>query len=72
LKVNSIAIVGVFNIGQEKARLAQAFGMHTIGVRRSCKATEHIEEMYTMDQLDYALAESDYVVNILPLTDETK
>ncbi|CAJ1316272.1 D-2-hydroxyacid dehydrogenase [Paenibacillus nuruki] len=72
LKGKSIAIVGVGNIGQETARLAQAFGMHTIGVRRSGEATEYIKQMYTMDKLDTALAEADYVVNILPLTDETQ
>lgn len=72
LKGKTIAIVGVGNIGQETARLAQAFGMQTIGVRRSGKSTDYIEHMYTMDKLDEALVNADYVINILPLTDETE
>lgn len=67
----TIVIVGVGQIGSHTARVAQAFGMRTVGVRHSGKSDPHIEVMYKVDQLDKALAEGDYVVNILPLTDET-
>ncbi|WP_046213102.1 D-2-hydroxyacid dehydrogenase [Paenibacillus wulumuqiensis] len=68
----TIVIVGVGNIGAGTAQLAKAFGMRTIGVRRSGKEQEGIDRMYKMDELDEALGEGDYIVNILPLTGETE
>ncbi|WP_458119771.1 D-2-hydroxyacid dehydrogenase [Paenibacillus sp. Z6-24] len=68
----TIVIVGVGNIGAGTARLAKAFGMRTIGVRRSGKEQDGIDRMYTMEQLDEALRDGDYIVNILPLTGETE
>jgi len=67
----TLGIVGVGSIGKEIARLAQAFGMRTIGVRRSAAPTDGIDEMHGMEGLDRVLAESDFVVNVLPYTDET-
>ena len=46
--------------------------MRTVGVRHSGKSDPHIEVMYKVDQLEEALSEGDYVVNILPLTSETR
>lgn len=64
-------IVGVGQIGSSAAKVAQAFGMKTVGVRRSGKPDPHIDVMFKIDQLDEALAEGDFIINILPLTDET-
>jgi len=58
-------------VGTEIARIAQAFGMHTLGVRRSGRPAPHVDDMRTPDRLDEALAESDVVVNVLPHTEET-
>ncbi|MGG3281739.1 D-2-hydroxyacid dehydrogenase [Paenibacillus solani] len=68
----TIVIVGVGQIGSHAAKVAQAFGMRTVGVRHSGKSDPHVEVMYKVDQLEEALAEGDYVVNILPLTNETR
>ncbi|MGO4786726.1 D-2-hydroxyacid dehydrogenase [Paenibacillus sp. 2KB_20] len=68
----TIVIVGVGQIGSHTARVAQAFGMRTVGVRHSGKSDPYVEAMYKVDQLDEALAEGDYIVNILPLTDDTR
>jgi len=68
----TIVIVGVGQIGSHAAKVAQAFGMRTVGVRHSGKSDPHVEVMYKVDQLEEALAEGDYVVNILPLTGETR
>ncbi|KOP66665.1 2-hydroxyacid dehydrogenase [Bacillus sp. FJAT-18019] len=68
----TIVIVGVGQIGSHAAKVAQAFGMRTVGVRHSGKSDPHVEVMYKVDQLEEALAEGDYVVNILPLTSETR
>lgn len=65
-------IVGVGQIGSNTAKVAKAFGMRTVGVRRSGKPDPNIDVMYKVDELDHALAEGDFIINILPLTDETK
>ncbi len=72
LNGKTLAIVGVGEIGRETARLAKAFGMQVIGVRRSEQSEQHVDRMYTMDGLHEALGQADYIVNVLPLTDETR
>lgn len=67
----TIGILGVGAIGQETARLAKAFGMHVIGFRRSGEPAEFVDQMVSSSGLTALLAESDYVVNTLPLTPET-
>ncbi|GAB6927029.1 phosphoglycerate dehydrogenase [Paenibacillus sp. JCM 10914] len=68
----TIVIVGVGQIGSHTARVAQAFGLRTVGVRNSGKSDPYIDVMYKVDDLDKALSEGDYIVNILPLTDDTQ
>ncbi|WP_322923177.1 D-2-hydroxyacid dehydrogenase [Paenibacillus campi] len=68
----TIVIVGAGNIGMGTARLARAFGMKTVGVRRSGQPLDEFDHMYSMEQLDTALALADVVVNILPLTEQTR
>ncbi|MWV44559.1 D-2-hydroxyacid dehydrogenase [Paenibacillus sp. HJL G12] len=67
----TLVIVGVGEIGRETARLAKAFGMKVIGVRRSAKPEPHVDQMYTMDGFHEAIGQADYIVDLLPLTDET-
>jgi phosphoglycerate dehydrogenase-like enzyme len=68
----TIGIIGVGAIGKETAKIAKAFGMKVLGVRHSGKQHEHVDEMYTTDQLDMVLPSCDYVVVTLPLTKDTK
>lgn len=67
----SMVIVGTGNIGKQTAKVAKAFGMHTIGVNRSGSPVEDIDELYTQKRLHEAVSKGDIIVNILPLTDET-
>lgn len=69
---DTMGIVGVGSIGQEVARLAKGFGMHVLGVRRSGASAEHVDEMYTIEEFPRLLDKSDYVVNIIPLTEHTR
>ncbi|MCP8970377.1 D-2-hydroxyacid dehydrogenase [Ectobacillus ponti] len=68
----TIGIIGVGAIGSETARLAKAFGMRTLGIRRSGEAAPYVDEMHTLAQLHTILPRCDYVVVTLPLTDETR
>lgn len=67
----TVAVIGAGQIGREVARLARAFDMKVIAVRRSGGDTPEADVTYTTSELDKALAEADYVVNILPYTSET-
>ena len=67
----TIGIIGVGAIGKETARIAKAFGMTVLGVRRSGKPEDFVDQMYTADQLSILLPQCDYVVITLPLTKDT-
>ena len=66
-----LGIVGLGEIGSEVARLAQAFGMEVIGLRRSVRGDE-ICETWPNDRLHELLGRSDAVVVATPLTDDTR
>lgn len=85
LRDGTLGIVGYGSIGREVARLARAFGMRILALRRSTGrskqgyASKDIgdpggtipEKFYPPDALHEMLSESDYVVVALPLTHET-
>lgn len=69
----TIGIAGVGAIGEETARIAKAaFGMRVIGMRRSGAPAPHVDEMYGAGTQLQWLPECDYVVSIMPATNETK
>lgn len=73
LRGGTVLVLGLGAIGTEVARLAKAFGMHTIGVnRRGASDSPHVDEVYATDRLLDVLARSDAVVVTLPLTEETE
>lgn len=67
----TVCILGVGSIGEEIARIAREFGMKTVGVRRTGKASPFIDEMYTDENMLFAVLNADYVICALPLTDDT-
>lgn len=69
---NTIAVIGLGGIGSDLAKKAKAFDMHVIGIRRNLDdKPEYVDELYTLDDLDYVLGRADYVALALPLTDRT-
>lgn len=68
----TMLIAGTGAIGQEVARLVKAFRMKTIGISKSGRAKENFDETYTMDELNAQLGNADYVINVLPATEETE
>ena len=75
LKGRTVGIVGLGAIGAGVARLAQAFGMRVVAIKRSATPgdrAQHCDALYPPDGLPSLLAESDYIVLATPLTDETR
>ncbi|NJJ41899.1 D-2-hydroxyacid dehydrogenase [Paenibacillus apii] len=68
----TVVIAGTGEIGAATARIAKAFGMRTIGVRRIDDPLPGFDAMYTTSRLKDAVAEGDFVINTLPLTGETR
>jgi len=72
LRQQTIVVFGLGAIGTEIARLAQAFHLHVIGVRRSpaCDG-DPVDELVTPDQLIQVLPRANWLAVAAPLTDET-
>lgn len=68
----TLAVVGTGSIGQEVARLGRAFGMITVGVNTSGDLPPHFDQVYSSEQLQQALSKADFVVLLVPLTEDTK
>ncbi|MFQ3546261.1 D-2-hydroxyacid dehydrogenase [Halobacillus rhizosphaerae] len=68
----TMVLLGTGAIAQETARLAKAFHMKTIGVSKSGNAKPHLDETYTVEELKDVLPEADFVVAVLPSTEETR
>lgn len=69
---STLTIVGAGSIGEELARLGQAFQMKTIAVTNTGGSRPYFDEIYQNDTLEDALKVADIVVSILPSTEETK
>lgn len=67
----TLAVVGLGNIGQNIARLARGCGMRIVGCRRTMKQTPHVDRLYPLAELRTMLAEADYVAVAAPLVAST-
>ena len=69
----TMLLIGVGAIGERTAKIAAAFDMRVIGLRRNVAlAVPGIERMVCPDQLLDVLPEADFVVITAPLTPETR
>lgn len=69
----TMVLIGVGAIGEHTAKIAAAFDMHVIGVRRDpSQPAAGVDRMVGHDQLLDVLPEADFVVLTVPLTRETK
>jgi phosphoglycerate dehydrogenase-like enzyme len=71
LEGKTMLILGYGSIGRMTARTAQIFGMKIIGVCRHAETEEQGITVLPITRLTEALPRADYVVNILPLTQDT-
>lgn len=69
----TMLLVGLGRIGNRVARLARAFGMHVIGVRRDAAAGPgDAHEVHAFTALNALIPKADVVVLCCPLTEETR
>ena len=67
----TLGILGLGAIGREVARLAAALRMRVIGTRRRPERMEHVAEVLAPSRTAEVLAQSDFVLLLLPVTLET-
>lgn len=69
----TIAVLGLGDIGRSYARKVKALGAaKVIGVRRNVNdKPDYIDDMYTLDELDKVLPQSDIVAMVLPSCKQT-
>lgn len=67
----TLGILGLGAIGREVARIAAAVGMRVIGTRRRPEPVADVAEVLHTDRTPEVLAESDFLLLLLPATPET-
>lgn len=67
----TVSIFGAGTIGEEIAQNLKCLNMKVIGVNTSGKSNPHFDEMYTLEQKKQVIQQSDFIVLLLPVTDET-
>lgn len=67
----TLGILGLGAIGGEVARIAAALGMRVIGTKRRPQSMAHVAEVLPPERTDEVLAQSDFVLLLLPATPET-
>ncbi|MCO7176568.1 D-2-hydroxyacid dehydrogenase [Sporolactobacillus kofuensis] len=67
------AIIGYGDIGSEIAHRLKAFGTRVLAVKRTVRQVpEDADAVFDLNDLDEVLSKSDFVINVLPLTEETQ
>jgi phosphoglycerate dehydrogenase-like enzyme len=67
----TLGILGLGAIGQEVARMAAAFGMRVIGTKRRPEPMPNVELVLPADGTEEVVAQSDFLVLLLPGTPAT-
>ncbi|MBN9277495.1 MAG: D-2-hydroxyacid dehydrogenase [Hyphomicrobium sp.] len=68
----TLGILGLGAIGQQLAMKASALEMRVIGTKRTPEPVVGVDKVYGFNETDKVLAESDYVVVLLPVTPLTE
>lgn len=68
----TLLVVGVGSVGGDVARWAKQFGLKVIGVRRSGKAHESVDEMHTPDAIPGLVPRADFIIVTAPATRESQ
>ncbi|MDF9746183.1 D-2-hydroxyacid dehydrogenase [Natrinema salsiterrestre] len=65
-------IVGTGTLGRGVADIVGALGVEPVGVRRSDDTLPEFDRMYAVDDLHEAIADAEFVIVTVPLTDATR
>lgn len=68
----TLGIVGLGAIGAEVARKAKSLEMNVVGVNRLGTPAPNVDKVYPIVEIDKVLAQSDYVLLLIPATAETE
>jgi glyoxylate/hydroxypyruvate reductase A len=76
LKGKTLAIVGLGRVGREIARLSRCFGIRVYATKRHVDGMDpesvNVDKLYPSSELKQMLGEADFVVLIVPETQETR
>lgn len=73
LRGRTLLLVGLGAIGAETARLAKAFGMQVLAVKRDASGQHrHVDELHPAERLRDLFGRADAIVSSLPLTEATR
>jgi phosphoglycerate dehydrogenase-like enzyme len=67
----TLGILGLGAIGRDVARIAAALGLRVIGTRRRLEPMADVAEVFPADRTPEVLAQSDFLLLLLPATPET-
>jgi len=68
----SCLIVGFGDVGKKLANVCKALEMNVSAVGRSINEHKSVDNFFTMEEISTAVSNADYVINLLPLNDETE
>ena len=68
----TLGILGLGEIGREVAKKAGALELRVIGTRRAAEPVAQVDRIYPPEATDEVLAQSDFVLLLLPLTPRTE
>ncbi|SFB81123.1 D-2-hydroxyacid dehydrogenase (NADP+) [Halobiforma haloterrestris] len=69
---STACVLGTGTLGRGVADVLGSLGIRTVGVRRSADPVPGFEEVYANDDLFEAVADADFVIVTLPLTESTR
>ncbi|MBW8381306.1 MAG: D-2-hydroxyacid dehydrogenase [Youngiibacter sp.] len=69
---SELLIIGSGKIGEMLAMKAKAFGMRTVGIKRTVTPLANFDSVRPVSELKEAMKTADYIVILLPLTPETR
>jgi phosphoglycerate dehydrogenase-like enzyme len=74
LRGSTLGIVGFGDIGKASAKLAKAYGMRVLGLKRNAASFSdpYCDHVYGTEELNNLMAESDYILISTPLTKQTR
>jgi phosphoglycerate dehydrogenase-like enzyme len=71
LRGKTMGLLGLGSVGKTIARCGKQFGMEILGVKRTPRPVEHVDQVMGPEGLTKVMPRVDYLVVALPLTEET-